>query len=334
MLLISPVYARYLLQEFQRRELDPQLLLEGTGLGLDALLNRDAIDVADFNRLLENGRGPLEDEVGLVIGRQVNVMTLGSVGIAAASAPTVRDGLQAIESFSPLHAAQIYAELRTNLQGAELMMHFVEDLGPVGRFHAESGLLLLQSYVEMIGGAPLVDGEVRMHFDRPAYADKYLGLFHSPVSFGWPATSMQIPRHWLDQPSPYYHAELWQQSQVNLEARLREFGAAVGDGYSGYVRSCLRASELPLPDLSAISARLNISNRTLNRRLHNEGSSFRELRNGVLREWAERYLDESDYSVEAIAATLGYGDVSNFRRAFRSWTGVSPGGYRRGERDA
>jgi AraC-like DNA-binding protein len=170
-----------------------------------------------------------------------------------------------------------------------------------------------------------------MHFDKPAYADRYQDFFHSPMSFNWPISSVEVPRHWLDEPSPYYHAELWKQSQVNLETRLREFGSDIGDGYSGYVRSCLRASELPLPDLSAIAERLNVSNRTLNRRLQSEGSSFRDLRNAVLCEWAERYLTESGHSVEAIAAILGYGDVSNFRRAFRSWTGLSPGDFRRRE---
>ena len=57
----------------------------------------------------------------------------------------------------------------------------------------------------------------------------------------------------------------------------------------------------------------------------------RDRLNAVLCEWAERYLTESGHSVEAIAAILGYGDVSNFRRAFRSWTGLSPGDFRRRE---
>ncbi len=328
MLSISPVYARYVLREFLRRNIDPALLFEGTGLDVESLLTSDAISVEDFNQMLRNGRKPLDDELGLVIGRQVNVMTLGTVGVAAASAPTLREGLQAIESFSRLHAAQIAVEIRSNLTGVTGLMHFVEELGDVDRFHAESGALLLQSYVEMTSGETMADAEFRMHFEKPAYASKYAGLFHSPVSFGWPISSIEVPAHWLDRPSPYYHAELWRQSQLNLETRLREFSAEMGGGYTGFVTTCLRASALPLPELAAVAERLNISTRTLNRRLQQEGSSYRELRNAVLREWAERDLEESSYSVEAIAAALGYGDVSNFRRAFRGWTGLSPGAYR------
>ncbi len=329
MLSISPVYARYVLQEFQRRGQNRSVLFSGTALTEKSLQNCDAIELDDFNQLLENGRPALNDELGLIIGRQVNVMTLGTVGVAAACAPTLRDGLQIIDSFLRLHAGQIDVEVRSNLQGVNVLVHFVQDLGNVGRFHAESGALLLQAYAEMVSGEPIPDAEFRMHFQRPDYADKYAGLFHSPVSFGWPTTSIELPRHWLDRPSPYYHPELWRQSQLTLEARLREYGSQSGDGYSGYVRSCLRASSLPLPQPAAIAERLSISTRTLNRRLKAEGSSVRELRNGVLCEWAKRYLTESEHSVEAISALLGYEDASNFRRAFRSWTSVAPGSYRR-----
>ncbi|MEP1595400.1 MAG: AraC family transcriptional regulator ligand-binding domain-containing protein [Halieaceae bacterium] len=329
MLSISPVYARYILQEFIRRGEDTAPLFSNTSLTEATLQASDAIGLDDFNQLLSNGRTALEDELGLIIGRQANVMTLGSVGIAAVAAPTLREGLQALESFSRLHASQIAVELRSNLEGANVLMHFINSLGEVERFHAESGALLLQAYAEMVCGEPIHDAEFRMHFSEPAYAQKYRNHFHSPVSFGWATSSVELPLRWLDRPSPYFHHEQWQQSKLTLESRLREYRSQVGGGYIGYVRSHLRASALPLPDLASPAKNLNISTRTLNRRLSDEDGSFRELRNTVLSEWAKRYLSESAISVEAIAAALGYEDASNFRRAFRAWEGVSPGSYRK-----
>jgi len=330
MLSISPIYARYILREFHRRNLSTALFFNGTTLSEASLQASDTIALDDFNQLLKNGSTALEDKLGLIIGKQVNVMTLGSVGVAAASAPTLRDGLQTIESFSRLHAAQIAVEVRSNLQGVNVLMHFVKDLGEVARFHAESGALLLQTYIEMISGEPVHDAEFLMHFERPPYADQYCELFHSPVSFGWATSSVELPMHWLDTPSPYYQHETWQQAQLSLETRLRELGALSGHNFSDYVRSNLRASSLPLPQLAQIAHRLNVSSRTLNRRLRAEGSGFRELRNSILCEWAKRYLSESDLSVEAIATELGYDDASNFRRAFKNWTGASPNSYRVG----
>ena len=91
----------------------------------------------------------------------------------------------------------------------------------------------------------------------------------------------------------------------------------------------MRSCEPPLPDLGLVAARLHLSQRTLNRRLQQEGTNFREVKAGALNTWARQHLMETDHSVEAIAAALGYQDAANFRRAFRKREGCSPGEFRR-----
>ena len=71
-----------------------------------------------------------------------------------------------------------------------------------------------------------------------------------------------------------------------------------------------------------------MSQRTLNRRLQSENTSFRQLKSQALARWAKQYLRETDRSVEAIAEELGYTDAANFRRAFRKAEGCSPIEYR------
>ena len=73
---------------------------------------------------------------------------------------------------------------------------------------------------------------------------------------------------------------------------------------------------------------LHTSERTLNRRLQAEGSSFRTLKSDALAAWGKLYLAHTDQSVESIAAALGYQDAANFRRAFRKSVGRSPNDYR------
>ena len=72
-----------------------------------------------------------------------------------------------------------------------------------------------------------------------------------------------------------------------------------------------------------------MSERTLNRRLQREDTSFRAIKGRILNNWARRHLRETDHSVEAIAAALGYRDTANFRRAFRNAEGRSPSEFRR-----
>ena len=99
--------------------------------------------------------------------------------------------------------------------------------------------------------------------------------------------------------------------------------------YSRYVRALLRSCDPPLPDLTAVASRLHISDRTLNRRLQKEQTSFRQIRGEILGNWAREHLLHTGASVEAIAAELGYQDAANFRRAFRTREGCSPMEFRR-----
>ena len=84
--------------------------------------------------------------------------------------------------------------------------------------------------------------------------------------------------------------------------------------------------------LKAMARHLNMSERTLQRRLTEEGARYRQLHNEWLMGEARKLLREKNLSIESISQLLGYSDVSNFRQAFRRWYGVSPMAYRQGQR--
>ena len=92
---ISPVYARFVLRELLRKGIAEQPFFAGTSLNRHQLETGGNIAMADFLTLLENGRKLSGDEqLGLLIGRHNNVAALGPIGAAAATAPSVREGLQ------------------------------------------------------------------------------------------------------------------------------------------------------------------------------------------------------------------------------------------------
>ena len=73
---------------------------------------------------------------------------------------------------------------------------------------------------------------------------------------------------------------------------------------------------------------LNVSPRTLIRQLAAEGTSFQRIHDGVRRDVAIRELVHSERSIDAIARQVGFSSGTNFHRAFRRWTGATPGSYR------
>jgi hypothetical protein len=177
---ISPVYARFVLRELTGRGIEASRVLAGTTLDRERLETGGDISVGDFVTILDNGRKLGDDErLGLMIGRHCNPLTLGPVGAAMANAPTVREGLQAMENYSRLHASYIGVTVQSNLEGLSIKIDFLQDLRDTERFHSESAVMMLQNYVETLTGRLLDDGpmyaqscglRLQIHFYRTAPA--------------------------------------------------------------------------------------------------------------------------------------------------------------------
>lgn len=327
---ISPVYARFVLREILQRGIPAEQLLEGTSLNRAKLETGGDIAMEDFLAILDKGcRLSGNQQLGLMIGRHTNIIALGHIGAAAAIAPTVREGLQVMENYTRLHISYIRLELSSSLRGLSVQFHFLQDTGATARFHAETAVMMIQHYVETLNGHTLDNVRYRLAFPAPDYADEYPRWLHGPVVFDCDYSAVELHAEGLDLPSPYYNAEMWHQATLALSQRIRELEDREQRPYSQYVNALLRSSEPPLPDLGTAAARLHMSDRTLNRRLQGEGTSFRAIRGDILAGWARQHLRETDHSVEAIAAALGYQDAANFRRAFRNSAGCSPSEFRR-----
>jgi AraC-like DNA-binding protein len=124
-----------------------------------------------------------------------------------------------------------------------------------------------------------------------------------------------------------------QVADVLEEAALRELALAQSPSFRARLElallSALARSEDPVPE--RIAGRLGLSLRTLQRRLAEERTSFREVREGACRARAiERMLDPAT-TVSQVAAELGFADVSAFSKAFKRWTGENPTAWRRRE---
>lgn len=148
-----------------------------------------------------------------------------------------------------------------------------------------------------------------------------------PVVFDAPMNRLQLPLSELDRPlegDPY----LGRLATAQLDATLAQLSAGPCRAFLDEVRQRLCARLGGDTSLVRIARDLRVSARTLQRQLAAVGVSFQELLEGMRHQRAIALLVESDASVEHIALRLGYGDPSNFRRAFRRWTGTAPAAYR------
>jgi AraC-like DNA-binding protein len=154
-------------------------------------------------------------------------------------------------------------------------------------------------------------------------------LVGGPVTFNAPKNQVRIPRCELDLPSRGRDSQLLNLCVMQLERQLSQWtvGRDTQD-LTARVQKLMRAQLTEGTSLDHVAKALRLSVRTLRRRLEATGVSFLELLERVRHEAAIEYLTHSGDAIAEIAQRVGYGDTSNFRRAFRRWTGQSPGAFR------
>ena len=122
-------------------------------------------------------------------------------------------------------------------------------------------------------------------------------------------------------------ASLWETLKPGFLQQLEDrTGTAT---LSGQVKHALTEA-LPggSTSVETMARRLNLSKRSLQRRLGEEGTSFQKLLDATRFEMSDRYLKDTDLSVPEISYLLGFRETSSFFRAVRGWTGTPPGDYR------
>ncbi|MFD2932605.1 AraC family transcriptional regulator [Spirosoma flavum] len=88
---------------------------------------------------------------------------------------------------------------------------------------------------------------------------------------------------------------------------------------------------LGLPTLDSIASNLNVSSRSLQRKLQEEGVTYQQLSDSTRKSLALHYLESGQYPVKEVSYILGYNELSAFNRAFRRWTGTTPVSYQKGQ---
>ena len=177
----------------------------------------------------------------------------------------------------------------------------------------------------MTGDPNLAPLEVHFRHEAPPNLANHEALFRCPLRFGAPEAQLVLSTALLDRHMPQADAglhELLEQKASAMLARLSKI-----NGYADQVL-VLADSELRTISADHIAGRLGVSERTLHRRLAAEGTSYRELIERARKSAALRFLDQPR-SLEEVADLLGYASTQSFQRAFRRWTGTSPGSYQR-----
>lgn len=174
---------------------------------------------------------------------------------------------------------------------------------------------------------------IRVELERsPAHRDKYLAHFGCPVKFNAKKNLIVFTRQALDLPFVTHNPELLGMLVPQLEAELRVqlSEQTIREQVKGLLKRLVAGQR---PAIEDIARELNMSARSLQRRLATDGVSFQQLLEEARRELAHHYLLHSSLELTETAYLLGFENSNSFFRAFQSWEGVSPSKWRASMQD-
>ena len=309
-----------------------QVVLRGTGLELDALRSPGTEITGRQELAVIRNLQAACDAPGLALeaGTRYHLTTYGIWGFALASSRTVRDALAVGLRFVDLSFT--FCRLTVDELDGDLLLGLDDDGVPedVRAFVVArdvAGLRTIQNELVQ-GGLPL--RSLTLSLPRPDDVRRYVELFGVEPEFSAARNVAVLDAALMDLPLPQADeltaAATEEQCRQLLEQRRARAGTA------GRVRDVLLHRPAAMPDVAAVATSLAMSERTLRRRLREEGTSFRALADEIREALAEELLRTGSLSVEEVARRLGYAETASFTHAFTRWKGVSPRAFTRAGR--
>jgi AraC-like DNA-binding protein len=210
---------------------------------------------------------------------------------------------------------------------AELVVKEKRDLGPMREFCLITSLRFVIGYACWLIDSQIALDETAFAFDTPLHSDVYPLLFSpGPVRFGSNWTGFRFDARYLNL-APRRDE---QSMTVMLKRALPLTVLKYRRDRLLAQRARERLKRRP-HSAASLAEELNLSMRTLYRRLHEEGTSLQVLKDEARRDKAIDLLRRTERSIKQIAQAVGFRSEKSFARAFRSWTGSAPTAYRSGE---
>lgn len=262
---------------------------------------------------------------GLLVGQQGGLHSLGLVGLLVKSSANAGAALRSLVRYLHLHVRGAVTTLEIDNDLAVLSYDVYQTGGETTNQLADGAVASMFNIMRGLCGPEWTPSEVRLAHHEPVNIQPFRRFFRAPLRFDAGQNALVFEARWLNHALPETDPELRRLVQQQIDRLETEFA----DDLPGQLRRVLRTALMTRHARSdQIAALFSMHPRTLSRRLNDLGLSFQELLDEGRFEIARQMLQDSAMEVREIAAMLGYTDPSAFTRAFRRWSGTTPGQWR------
>lgn len=331
-LTVSRHFVEAALTGARKQGVDIDSLLLGAGISPELLkIEMARVSSRQYSLLLRNLWNRMEDEFMGLGPRRCRTGTFATMCALIIDCPNLEAVYRQAFEFCRLFDPMVGMRLQQQGDKVRLITTIEGEIDDPLQFFQESILVIWHRLGSWLIGQPAELSGAEFRYPAPAHGDEYRHIFHCPLAFGCPETALTFDKRFLDAPVIRDKSEMRQflkTSPADLLSRPDE-----SNTYTGRIRALIgRDFAQSLPDFEWIAAELHTSPQTLRRRLKQENTSFQEIKDLLRRDMAIYYLARPDLAINDIAFKVGFTEPSTFHRAFKKWTGVTPGAYREGER--
>jgi AraC-like DNA-binding protein len=330
-------FARTLLVQARTHGKDVAALLQAARFPFDPL-QQDAramyVSREQYSRLcVELFRAMGDESGGIMPDVQTPPGTLRLMALSMINSANLAVALKRAIEFNGVcrvgRGAQLVNQLQVDSARKEAVLSYRSSTGdPDMQHRVLCGLAMWLRFCGWLIGQHIDITKAECAGPRPAFVTGVRHFLPCPVHYERPCNSVSFSARHLDAAilrreeqleaflklAPYHMVIEPQACTSGITHRIREI---LGDDFRD-----------DMPSFEQLTGLLNMSARTLRRRLEKEGTSYRRIKDNARRDIAITLLSRDGLTVSAVAERTGFSDPSAFHRSFKKWTGQSPGSYR------
>lgn len=310
--------------------LSTDCLLESSGISLAQLEGATTrLNFDQFYLFIQSLEQDNEGNIGIRLGSELGIASFNALGYAAAHGNTLADALQLIPKYESL----VMTLGSTQILFQERLVYVLWSMKKKQKSRLLEDLFLASwlTLAQLYCGKKLIDDnktEVQFFFTHTEPCDRadWTAIFGRSIYFNQSHAKVVFCQELLSIPllqtDPFVHNLMIKEAE-NLSSNL---SAALIDQVNTWLLIELAKGE---PEFRKLANHLSMSERTLRRRLKEEGHGFKTLLNELRKERADYYLQNNDLSLWEVSERLGYKQLTTFNAAYKRWTGKTPASQRR-----
>lgn len=307
--------------------IDPQPMYEQAGINPELLYNPNArISINSVDALWEQAAGAIEDPCFAIdMAEFWHPSQIGALGYAWLASTTLRRAFNRAVRYIHVVTEDLNLYLADTPKGLKVSIDLEDSIFTLPQHH-DLVLAIMMHMCRFNFGDELIATEIKLAHPEPTCSDKITDYFRTDIQFDAVQSSLTLARADAEKVLPSGNKQI---ALMHDEMLMRYLVEIKKGDIVQQVKSIILEN---LPDGQVtdrlVASELNLSERSMQRRLKEHQTTFRYLLDGVREMVAKQYIENPMNRMSDIAFLLGFSEQSAFSRAFKKWTGKSPVEYR------